>query len=269
MRTFLWFPVLLSIIGCNHADNQSNTDVDSDTLVVVASRLFESRTYQDFLEPIAAPWPIRWYNASVLSPEELSAALAEASGVLLTGGADIHPDRYEQAADTSRCGNIDLERDALESFLLNEVDLARLPFLGICRGMQFMNVHGGGSLHPHLPDVLGHNGHRGGEAGNTSDTTHAVRALRQWSFANWQIGDSSTVVSHHHQGIDRLADGLEAWAVAPDGLIEGVARKDTLSYPCYIGVQWHPERSAQGQPLVENVGAFFVEHMLKAHSLSH
>jgi putative glutamine amidotransferase len=120
-----------------------------------------------------------------------------------------------------------------------------------------------------LPDVLGHNGHRGGEAGNTSDTTHAVRALRQWSFANWQIGDSSTVISHHHQGIDRLADGLEAWAVAPDGLIEGVSRKDTLGYPCYIGVQWHPERSAPDQPLVENVGAFFVEHMLEAHASSH
>jgi putative glutamine amidotransferase len=162
-----------------------------------------------------------------------------------------------------------LERDALESFLLNEVDRVRLPFLGICRGMQFMNVHGGGSLHPHLPDVLGHNGHRGGETGNTSDTTHTVRALRQWSSANWQIGDSSTVVSHHHQGIDRLGDGLEAWAAAPDGLIEGVARKDTLGYPCYIGVQWHPERSAQGQPLVESVGAFFVEHMLKAHASSH
>jgi gamma-glutamyl-gamma-aminobutyrate hydrolase PuuD len=57
--------------------------------------------------------------------------------------------------------------------------------------------------------------------------------------------------------------------MAPDGLIEGVARKDTLSYPCYIGVQWHPERSAQGQPLVENVGAFFVEHMLKAQASSH
>ena len=215
------FRVALSIIGCNHADNQSNTGVDSDTLVVVASRLFESRTYQDFLEPIAAPRPIRWYNASELSPEELSAALAEANGVLLTGGADIHPERYEQAADTSRCGNIDLERDALESFLLNEVDRARLPFLGICRGMQFMNVHGGGSLHPHLPDVLGHNGHRGGAAGNTSDTTHAVRALRQWSSANWQIGDSSTVVSHHHQGIDRLADGLEAWADGPRRIDRG------------------------------------------------
>ena len=269
MRMFLWFPIALSIIGCNHVENQSNTGVDSDTLVVVASRLFESRTYQGFLEPIAAPRPIRWYNASELSPEELSAALAEANGVLLTGGADIHPERYEQAADTSRCGNIDLERDALESFLLNEVDRARLPFLGICRGMQFMNVHGGGSLHPHLPDVLGHNGHRGGAPGNTSDTTHAVQALGQWSSANWQTGDSSTVVSHHHQGIDRLADGLEAWAKASDGLIEGVARKDTLRYPCYIGVQWHPERSAQGQPLVENVGAFFVEHMLRTHASSH
>jgi len=59
-----------------------------------------------------------------------------------------------------------------------------------------------------------------------------------------------------------LAEGLEAWALAPDGLIEGVVRKDTLRYPCYIGVQWHPERSTKNQPLVEGVGSFFVHQML-------
>jgi putative glutamine amidotransferase len=88
-----------------------------------------------------------------------------------------------------------------------------------------------------------------------------VKALKAWTSASWEPGDSSVVISHHHQGIDRLAEGLEAWATAPDGLIEGVVRRDTMGYPCYIGVQWHPERSKKRQPLVESVGAFFVRKM--------
>ena len=262
MRIFTWLVIVCSVGACHSNGSQRASTNDRDTLVVVASRLFEIRTYQDFIDPLAHPVVIRWHNASTMTERELAAVLAEADGVLLTGGADIHPDRYGQSQDTLRCGSIDLERDALESFLLDEVDRTGLPFLGICRGMQFMNVHNGGSLHPHLPDFLGHNGHRGGVSENSLDTTHVVVALRQWSSGSWQTDDSSQVISHHHQGIDRLAEGLEAWALAPDGLIEGVVRKDTLRYPCYIGVQWHPERSTMNQPLVEGVGSFFVHQML-------
>lgn len=262
MRIFMWFVMAICFGSCSNSASRIDVANENDTLIIVASRLFESRTYQDFLEPLADPMPIKWHNASALTSHELNAVLADAHGIILTGGADIHPSRYEQAADTLRCGTIDLERDALESFLLDEVDRTGLPFLGVCRGMQFMNVHGGGSLHPHLPHALGHNGHRGGVTGNTLDTTHMVKALKAWSYAAWSKGDTSVVISHHHQGIDRLAEGLEAWAIAPDGLIEGVVRKDTIGYPCYIGVQWHPERSDVGQPLVESIGAFFVQHMV-------
>ena len=70
-----------------------------------------------------------------------------ADGVLMTGGADIHPERYGHAADTARCGAIDMERDRIESELLRAVDSLHLPCLGVCRGLQFMNVHNGGTLH--------------------------------------------------------------------------------------------------------------------------
>jgi gamma-glutamyl-gamma-aminobutyrate hydrolase PuuD len=266
MRILIGCLIVILFGACGDNQRTPADALDKDTLVIVASRLFESRTYQNFLEPLAHPVPIRWLNASVMNESELQAALNVANGILLTGGADIHPNRYGQAADTLRCGNIDLERDVLESLLLNEVDLRGLPCLGVCRGMQYMNVHGGGSLHPHLPDALGHSGHRGGVAGNSLDTIHAVIALRDWSSSDWQKGDSSNVVSHHHQGIDRLAEGLTAWAVAPDGLIEGVVRSDTVRYPCYIGVQWHPERSELNQSLVESVGLFFVNFMLAQES---
>ena len=231
----------------------------ADTLHVVASRLFKSRTYEDFLEPLARPSVIQWHNASELSDSALRVALGIADGVLMTGGADIHPGQYGQAADTARCGAIDVERDRIESALLAAVDSLHVPCLGICRGLQFMNIHSGGTLHAHLPDVLGTDAHRGGIEGDSRDTLHAIQARAE--FLGTPAPAVSAVVSHHHQGIDRLGEGLEAWAHAPDGLVEGIRRSDTVAYPCYVGVQWHPERSPAGQALVEPVGRYFIGAM--------
>lgn len=101
---------------------------------MIASRLFESRTYESYLDSLAARSTIRWINASELDSVGVESALRRANGVLLTGGADIHPARYGQPADTSRCGDIDLERDALEQQLLRGIHRFHLPVLGICRG---------------------------------------------------------------------------------------------------------------------------------------
>lgn len=230
---------------------------------MVASRLFESRTYESYLDSLASPSVIRWINASDLDSAGIEGALLQANGVLLTGGADIHPARYGQPEDTSRCGDIDQDRDALEQHLLQGIHRFHLPVLGICRGLQHMNVFEGGSLHPHLPEVLGTKTHRAGIEGDSRDTLHIVRALVDWEALGVRFGDSSEVVSHHHQGIDRLAPELEAWAQSPDGLVEGIRHRDTSVFPCYVGVQWHPERSPKEQPLVESLGLFFVTHLIR------
>jgi putative glutamine amidotransferase len=249
------------LISCTTPAPRAQAPHTPDTLTVIASRLFESRTYESYLDSLAAPSTIRWVNASELDSVGVESALRRANGVLLTGGADIHPARYGQPADTSRCGDIDLERDALEQQLLQGIHRFHLPALGICRGLQHMNVFEGGSLHPHLPDALNTEAHRAGTEGNSRDTLHVVRALVNWEALDVRVGDSSDVVSHHHQGIDRLAPSLEAWAESPDGLVEGIRHLDTLAFPCYLGVQWHPERSPQNQPLVESMGRFFVAHL--------
>ena len=258
-RPPILFICIASIWSCSTPTTSTSGHSDADTLHVVASRLFESRTYEDFLEPLARPAVIQWYNASELSNPALQEALGMADGVLMTGGADIHPERYGHAADTARCGAIDMERDRIESELLRAVDSLHLPCLGVCRGLQFMNVHNGGTLHAHLPDVLGTDAHRAGVQGNSRDTLHVVNA--DAGFMGVGPAVSSDVVSHHHQGIDRLGEGLEVWAQAPDGLAEGIRRKDTIAYPCYVGVQWHPERSPAAQPLVEPVGNYFIGAM--------
>ncbi|MDA0912485.1 MAG: gamma-glutamyl-gamma-aminobutyrate hydrolase family protein [Bacteroidetes bacterium] len=250
------------LCGCSNSYQDKSNSPHPDTLHIVASRLFESQTYEDFLEPLAAPDVIQWHDASELTDAELASALEEAQGVLMTGGADIHPARYSQAADTTSCGAIDLERDRIESAMLHAVDSLRLPCLGICRGLQFMNVHNGGTLHAHLPDVLGTDVHRAGTEGNSRDTLHTVITESNAGFIGIEQESTSQVISHHHQGINQLGTGLEAWAYAPDGLIEGIRRADTMEFPFYVGVQWHPERSPKAQPLVEPVGIHFI-HALR------
>lgn len=237
-----------------------SVSTSSDTLRILASQLFASRTYEDYLEGLFDPGHIVWVDASELENLALMDLWDEVDGVLLTGGEDIHPDRYNMPDEISLCGEIDLERDELEAHLLRMVDSLRLPCLGICRGLQFMNVHGGGTLYPHLPLALGNNLHRAGEEGASMDTVHWVRASAAGHFLGMEDGAVSDVVSHHHQGINELAPNLIPWAHAPDGLIEGIRHNDTLRYPCYIGVQWHPERSAKNQSLVESVGSFFLNH---------
>ncbi|MGB1384710.1 MAG: gamma-glutamyl-gamma-aminobutyrate hydrolase family protein [Flavobacteriales bacterium] len=262
---YVWSFLLLGIFlvggGCSTPDIRSSRVQSPDTLTVLASRLFASRTYETYLDSLAHPTILRWVNASSLDSVSLQEALSQANGVLLTGGADIHPSRYHQTADTMLCGDIDVERDALEHQLLEGVHRLRLPVLGICRGLQHMNVFEGGNLHPHLPLVLGSDAHRAGTEGNSRDTLHWVSAMLDLEDMGIHVSDSSLVVSHHHQGIDRLAPELEAWATSPDGLIEGIRHGDLSSFPCYVGVQWHPERSPTEQPLVESMGRFFVTHL--------
>ena len=228
-----------------------------DTLHIVASRLFESRTYEDFLEPLASPDVIHWHDAS-----ELTRRIERCAGIRprrADDGRCRHPPRpvwpsrrHDGAAPLTSNGHI-------ESALLHAVDSLRLPCLGICRGLQFMNVHNGGTLHAHLPDVVGTNAHRAGTEGTSRDTLHAVIAGSNAEIFGIERESTSEVISHHHQGINQLGTGLEAWVYASDSLIEGIRRKDRMEFPFYVGVQWHPERSPKNQRLVEPIGLHFIE----------
>jgi putative glutamine amidotransferase len=151
-------------------------------------------------------------------PEETIALI---DGLVLCGGADI--------------GDVP-ERDAYELKLAAAALEHDLPFLGICRGMQVMNVARGGTLIDHLPDIVGHEDHRA-TMGAFGD--HDVR-LQSGSLAERVAGEAThPTKSHHHQGVDRPGDGLEitGWASIDDlpEAIEDPSRRFAL------GVQWHPE----------------------------
>jgi putative glutamine amidotransferase len=234
---------------------------------VVLSKLYSSHSYRNWLSNVAAQPgsgvdSLVFVEAYGLDSLALEAVLLSADGIVLTGGVDVHPGRYNQAADTLRCGRIDPWRDAVEAQLIDHVWANATPCLGVCRGLQILNVHTGGSLHPHLPDA-GFFGHRGGTTAyvpsETRDTTHTVLVTHTIAPAGvpFTAGVTASIISHHHQGIDRLATGWAAWAEAPGGLIEGIRWADTTALPFVVGVQWHPERSAPG-PLSDPLGRAFL-----------
>ncbi|MBF8188274.1 gamma-glutamyl-gamma-aminobutyrate hydrolase family protein [Nonomuraea sp. K274] len=158
-------------------------------------------------------------------------------GLILAGGGDIDPARYGEPPH-DQTGYIRNFRDEAEFAVMRAVLDARMPFLGICRGLQVLNVALGGTLHQHLPDVVGHTGHspapgRFGELPVTpSPGSRVAKALGT---------DPVPVPHYHHQAVDRLAPALTVTATSGDGTIEAV---ELDSGPFTVAVQWHPEAAA-------------------------
>jgi putative glutamine amidotransferase len=172
--------------------------------------------------------------ALVEDPDEI---LDRIDGLMLAGGADVDPQAYGASPHPLTVGSVP-ERDVFEVALARRALERDLPVLGICRGMQIMNVASGGTLHQHLPELLGHEEHRR-VLGSFDGADHDVR-LKPGSLAARAAGEElHETKSHHHQGIDRVGEGLEVtgWAVL-DELPEALEVPDN----CFaLGVQWHPE----------------------------
>jgi gamma-glutamyl-gamma-aminobutyrate hydrolase PuuD len=160
--------------------------------------------------------------------------LARLDGLMLVGGGDLDPGRYG-AVPHPRNGRVNPLRDDAETALLEEALEQRLPILGICRGLQLLNVVLGGTLHQHVPDVVGHEGHSGGDG---IFTRHDVHLHPRCVLARAMNRTTLDVSSLHHQAIDQLGDGLTPCAWSDDGLIEAA---ELEGHPFTIGVQWHPE----------------------------
>jgi putative glutamine amidotransferase len=164
----------------------------------------------------------------------IAGVLSRLDGLLLVGGGDVDPVRYD-AVPHPRTGRVNRTRDDAELALLTEALEQRLPILGICRGLQLLNVALGGTLHQHVPDVVGHERHSGGDG---VFAWHDVHLSPRCALTRAVGRTTLHVPSLHHQAIDRLGTGLVACAWADDGLIEAVELED---HPYTVGVQWHPE----------------------------
>jgi len=161
--------------------------------------------------------------------------------LIVTGGAgDVDPALYDQKPHPET-GPVQEERDAYELALVRSSIERRMPVLGICRGMQILNVVYGGGIEQHLPDVVGHEDHRH-TPGTFAD--HEVD-LETGSLAARAAGAGSTLVkSHHHQGVREVGDGLVVTGRSEDDTVEAL---EDPSCPFVLGVLWHPEEDEKSQ----------------------
>jgi putative glutamine amidotransferase len=172
--------------------------------------------------------------------EHARAALDGVHAAVVTGGPDIDPERYD-ADRHPRTGGARAERDEWELAVVLEALRRDLPLLAICRGMQVLNTALGGTLHQHLPDVVGSDIHAPlvGAHGR-----HSVRIAAGSRLAA-TCGERVEIATHHHQAADRLGEGLVACGWADDGIVEAV---EVVGRSWAFGVQWHPEAYG-GAPL--------------------
>ena len=173
--------------------------------------------------------------------EDPSEVLDLVDALIVTGGAgDVNPALYGQERHPET-GPIQDERDTYELALVRGALEREVPILGICRGMEILNVAYGGGLEQHLPDVLGHEEHRH-TPGTYSD--HDVR-LEAGSLAARAAGEErSQVKSHHHQGVREIGSGLAVTGWADDETVEAL---EDPSCPFVLGVLWHPEEDEKSR----------------------
>ena len=162
------------------------------------------------------------------------AVLAGLDGVIVTGGRDVDPARYgqEPGPHTDAPNPI---RDDWEDAILGAAIETELPFLGICRGLQVLNVAQGGTLLQHLPDVVGSTRYN---AGGGVFSTNEVEIEADSTLATLVGAEPLAVQSYHHQAVDRLGEGLVVTARSDDGIVQAV---ELETVPFGVAVQWHPE----------------------------
>ncbi len=191
----------------------------------------------------------------LLTPGELAweSLLTKIDGLLLAGGGDIHPDRYGSEGHAKVYG-VNPQRDAFELQLVPWAIRNRLPLLGICRGLQVINVALGGTLIEHLPDEIGEEiPHR---LPPREPVDHEIELTPGSPLLNIYQQATFSAASWHHQAIRKLAPQLSIAAKAPDNTIEAVQLAD---HPELIGIQWHPEMTAAKDPVQRRLFSAFVE----------
>lgn len=165
--------------------------------------------------------------------------LEKCNGLFLTGGEDVHPEFYDKKEYKKEFNlhDIDVRRDTFELSLLKRWSKNKTPLLGVCRGQQLFNVFMGGTLIPDLPSFGKFN-----HSKLTDDPRyHSIHVDATSELHNWIGVTSGEITSVHHQSVDRVATGLVANAISPDGVVEGLEWVDKKDAIPLMLVQWHPE----------------------------
>ena len=189
----------------------------------------------DYANAVAASGGIPVLIPNLKNPEDMIPFLDRIDGLLLSGGADIEPTLYGDVVK-GFCGPIQVRRDAQEMVLLKSAFAKKMPILGICRGLQFMNVGFGGTMYQDLPTEKGIY-----HSINVAERNHPIHTVK---FSGGMIRDIMGVDelgtnSYHHQGLKDIAANGTVTGMTADGNVEVV--EFSGGHPFTLGVQWHPE----------------------------
>ncbi len=203
------------------------------------SKMTESFVYQLYAQWLqSADVPFESVNLFGLGASDATAALESCSGVVLTGGADVHPSLYGKPDEEKRCFTNPARDETDFALIVRTIDLS-MPMFAICRGCQVLNVSRGGSL---IVDIASDCGSAIEHSSSLdSPKFHAVSIEK--SSLLYRIGNETcpTVSSVHHQAIDKLADCFRPAARADDGIIEAYEWADPAAKSFLLALQWHPE----------------------------
>jgi putative glutamine amidotransferase len=186
--------------------------------------------------------------------------ISKCNGFVLTGGIDVLPELYNGLTEYPYRPTAFLpERDAFEKLIYEYAKLHKVPVLGICRGLQYINILEGGTVFEDIGDTANQTHKRG-----VADKEHPVEILPDTLLHNITGADNGIVNSAHHQAIrpDQLGDNLMVSAYsATDHIIEGIEFKDKSDKAFMIGVQWHPERmkGKEENPLSQKIKSAFID----------
>lgn len=214
-------------------------NADHPTILISRAETILGEDWEDYATCVAAAGGdpravdvLAALDTSVLPPH---------AGVIVTGGVDIDPARYGEAR-SERVAEVNPVRDEAEAALIQHALRAGLPLLCICRGFQLLNVVHGGTLLQHLEGREPHRARRGADGVSIESGWHEVTVTAGSRLASITGRATLRVNSRHHQAVEtaRVAPGLVATAVAPDGVVEAL---EVPGHPWALGVQWHPERS--------------------------
>ena len=184
--------------------------------------------------------------------------LALADGIILTGGEDINPLLYNDSLNLNVCEAIDYRRDTLELKLINYAFENQIPLVGVCRGMQLINVATGGTLYGDLPTQLGREVvHR-----NNGEVMHEITVIEDCTSIFPKGTSEFRVNSWHHQGLKDVSEIATVVAQSSDGLPEAIVIDKSI-HNYMVAVQFHPERLGENHPITQQIKASFYKAIRK------
>lgn len=235
------------IIGfCLFAFTACKTEKVDDSKVLAISWYYPQSDYQRWVNTQDSSYS--FVELYTLEPSKIDSVLESVDGIILTGGPDIQPRHYGTVDSLSVCGEPNTLRDSIELLSSEFAKERGTPILGVCRGMQIMNVSLGGNLYLDIPSDLNSDAHKVDE----TDAEHFVYGTSERFKTVFGVGSGWTN-SNHHQSLRVIGAGLEVDGMSIDSVIEAISLADSLSHPFFKAVQWHPERMERDSPMAANV----------------